>query len=266
MTQQLKYNTVPQVRGGSRITGSRDAKALHNRYQTEVDNAHVALVNEIHHVEGVNRMKALGFYHQAQALREDVKAHLTEFSSLEATLDALLTKDFGQEYTMWKENTQGLSIRTTEGFKSEVTGVLGCVTSAPSLKYLEKYPEHSSHPSIQASRRSLESKIRDIRVKVEAYDKAVSGFNHELPFYAKNVRKCQDNLDRYYKVLREGNDRINACRYVNSFLFRLLPEDKKMEILLDTLKYPIEKWEHVIAMFWEDLSKWQQRPFEELTY
>lgn len=264
MSTQLPYNVTKQSKGGSVL--SRNAKALHNRYQTEVDNAHTALVNEIHHVEGVNRRKALDYRHQAQELQEGVKAHLDEFNSLEATLDVLLTKDFGQEYTMWKENTQGLNIRTTEGFKSDVTGVLGYVTSAPTLKYLERYPEHSSHPSVQANRQSLESKIRDVRMKVESHNRVVSGFNHELPFYAKNVQKCQDNLERYRRILQEGNDRIGSCYYVKSFLFRVLPEDKKMEILIDTLKHPMEKWENVIKMFQEDLSRWQQQPFEELAY
>ncbi len=266
MSHQMPYNQTPQNKGGNRLTGSRDAIYLHNKYQTEIDNAHTALVNEIHHVEGVNRRKAIDFYHQSEALREDMKAHQEEAKSLEATLENLLTKEFGQEYKMWKENTQGLNIRTTEGIRSETIGILGHASSSTPLKYLEKYPAHSAHPSISNNKRSLEIKIKDIRAKAEAYNKAISSFNYELPFYTKNTEKCQANLKRYLRIIQEGNDKINNCRYVNGFFYRMLPEDKKAEILLDTLKHPIEKWENMISMFEDDLNKYQSKPFEELTY
>ena len=263
---QIAYNTTRQVKGGSTLTGSRSSKFLRNKYQTEIDNAHIALVNEIHHVEKVNRTKTLSYYHRAQALKEGLKAHYTELEALEATLDSLLAKSFGQEYKMWKENTQGLNIRTTEGLGGKTTNIMGQTNATTTLRYLEKYPEHSSHPDIQSTKKSLETKLKENRVKEEQYYEKIADFNHELPYYTKNVQKCQDNIDRYYALLQEGMSAIQNSRYVRGFFFMLLTEDKKADIMLDTIKHPMVKWKNIIEMFQKELNDFEVKPFQEMLY
>ena len=272
--KKVEFNTTRKTKedrsiiGG--ITGHRDAAFLRNKYQTELDNANAALINMVHHVEAENRRKALDYYHDAKALREDLKAHLAERDSLSQRLDALLEKELGQEYKLWKESPQGLRINTTEGLTSQVSqagmGVVGNISPTPILKYLERYPTLSSQPRFSEIVSNIKDKEKEIRKKAESYNRAVSGFNHELPFYEKNIQKCQDNFDRYHKILEEGASKIQNCRYVKGFLFRMLPEDKKAEILLDTLPHTIEKWKNMIALFQEDLSQYQKQPFGELPY
>jgi len=257
----LPFNTTEQVVGGNRITGSRDAIFLRNRYQTELDNSHTALVNEIHHTEGLNKRKTVDYYYNAVALNDDIISHLDELTSLESALESLLDKDFGQEFKMWKENTQGLNIKTKDGISGSVTSILGVASSSPAIKYLEKYPEQTSHPGVIANKNSLENKIQDIRKKHEEYHEQVSLFNHELPFYSKNVQKCKDNLNRFFSILDEGNAKINECRYLKSIFFRILPQDKKSDILLYTLPFPIEKWKHMIDLFDDDLNKYINSDF-----
>jgi hypothetical protein len=266
-----KTNKAYEDRGTiGRITGHRDAVFLKNKYQTELNKANVDLIDMIHHVENVNRRKALDYYHEAKALREDLKAHLGERDSLSQRLDTLLEKELGQEYKMWKESPQGLRINTTEGLTSQVSqagmGVVGNINPTPILKYLEKYPALSSQPRFSELVSNIKDKEKEIRKKAESYNRAISGFNHELPFYEKNVQKCQDNLDHYHKILEEGTSKIENCRYVKSFMFRMLPEDQKAEILIDTLPHTIEKWKNMITLFRDDLSKYQKQPFTELSY
>jgi uncharacterized protein with FMN-binding domain len=255
---------------GNWITGSRDAKYLHNKYQTELDNAHIALVNMIHHIEDENRKKALRFYNEAQALREDIKAHQAERTSLYEALDAQLEKELGQEYKMWKTSPQGLRINTKEGLKSDTVqagiGVVGNINPTPILRYLERYPELSAKSRFSEITSKIKEKEREIRTKTEACNRAISGFNNELPFYDKNVIKCQDNLNRYFKILEEGNEKINSCRYIKSSFFKILPEDKKDEIRLNTLTHPMDKWKNMLALFKEDLSKYQKQHLSQLSY
>ena len=276
MKHQSKHAPMfetPQVMGGNRITGSEEAKALRNKYQTELDNANAALVNMIHHTEQVNRRKAVDYLNQSQALKEDVKARQAERNALIDTLDAQIDKERGQEYRMWKQSPQGLKINTTEGLKSEVSqaglGLVGTISPAQVLKYLEQYPKLASSPFILEIVGKIERKEEEIRRKAEAYHQAVSGFNHELPFYEKNVLKCQENLNRYHKILEEGTGKINNCRYVNcgkGFFFRLLPQTEKDNILLQTLPHTTEKWESMITLFKKDLDQYQKHPFTELSY
>lgn len=277
MTQQNKdvpMFTTPKTTKGTgligRITGREEAASLRNTYQTELDNANAALVNEIHHTEGVNRRKALDYYHQAQALKEDIKVRQAERKALVDALDAQIEKERGHEYEMWKQSPQGLRINTTEGLKTEVSqaglGVVGTITPAPVLKYLEQYPKSAATSFVIEIIGKIESKEGEIRKKAEAHNQSVASFNHELPFYEKNVLKCEENLRRYNKILKEGTDKINGCRYVKSPAFKMLSQKEKDGILLQTLPHTIEKWERIIELFRNDLIQWQKQSFTELSY
>jgi len=266
--------TTPQTTKGTgiigRITGREEATTLRNKYQTELDNANAALINMIHHTEEINRRKALDYYHQAQALKEDIKTRQAERKALIDTLDAQIEKERRQEYEMWKQSPQGLRIDTTEGLKTEVSqaglGLVGTITPAPVLKYLEQYPKLASSPFITEIIGKIESKEGEIRRKAEAYHQSVAGFNHELPFYEKSVVKCEENMNRYHRILEEGTNKINNCRYVKGHLFKMLSQREKDGILVQTLPHTIEKWEHMIDLFRSDLSQWQKQPFTELSY
>lgn len=277
MTQQSKRApmfTTPKTTKGTgiigRVTGREEATTLRNTYQTELDNANAALINMVHHTEEVNRRKALDYYFQAQALKEDIKTRQTEREALIDTLDAQIEKERGQEYEMWKRSPQGLRINTTEGLKTEISqaglGLVGTITPAPVLKYLEQYPKLASSPFIMEIIGKIESKEGEIRRKREACTQSVAGFNHELPFYEKNVVKCEENMSRYNKILKEGMDKINSCRYVKGPAFKMLSQREKDGILLQTLPHTIDKWEHMIDLFKNDLSQWQKQPFTELSY
>ena len=239
---------------GSRITGSRDAIFVRNRYQDQLDRVSESITEEINNMEHGNRRKMLGYYHKAEALRVDLQSHLAELNRLEITLEHLLEHDFTQEYKMWKDHAQGLSIRTKEGLGSNVVSILGSTHTTPALKYLEKYPEHSSHPNIQLTKKSLEAKLRDVRVVGEKYHHDASMYNHEIPYLEKNIRKCHTILERYDTLLVRGTAELGRCRYVNSLLFRWLPADHKLKMQLDTLGHFIEKSRSMLDLFESELS------------
>jgi len=273
-SKRVEMFKTPETTKGTgiigRISGREEVTTLHNTYQTELDNANAALVNMIHHTEEVNRRKALDYYHQAQALKEDIKTRQAERTALIDTLDAQIDKERGQEYRMWKQSPQGLKINTTEGLKSEVSqvglGLVGTITPSPVLKYLEQYPKLASSPFILEIVGKIERKEEEIRRKAESYHQSIAGFNKELQFYDKNVLKCQENINRYQKILNEGTTKINSCRYIKSLGFKMLSQKERDGILLQTLPHTIEKWENMIMLFKNDLSQWEKQPFKELAY
>jgi hypothetical protein len=275
MTQskQVPFNATPQVKGGNRLTGSEEAIALRNKYQTELDNANAALINQVHHTENENRRKVLDYYHQSQALKEDIKTRQAERSALIDELKSQIDKERGQEFKMWQQSPQGLKINTTQGFRSDSTqagiGNVGNISPSPVLKFLEQYPKLASTPFIRDMLDRVERLEGEIRRKAESYHQSVAGFNRELPFYEKNVLKCQENLTRYHKILDEGTTKIDNCRYVNhgkGICFRILSQKEKDGILLQTLPHVTEKWESMIALFKKDLDQYQSHSFTELSY
>jgi len=272
-SKQAQFNATTQAQGGNRLTGSEEAIVLRNKYQTELDNANAALINQVHHTENENRRKVLDYYHQSQALKEDIKARQAERTALIDELKSQIDKERGQEFRMWQQSPQGLRIKTTQGVRSDASqagiGNVGNISPSPVLKFLEQYPKLASTPFIREMLDRVERLEGEIRRKAESYHQSVARFNRELPFYEKNVLKCQENLTRYHKILDEGNDKINNCRYVNhgkGLYFRLLSQKEKDNIILQTLPHVTEKWESMIALFEKDLDQYQSHSFIELSY
>ena len=268
----VPMNMTPQTEKGTgflgRLSKREEATSLRNKYQTELNNANASLVNEVHHVEREMRKVTLDYYNEAQALKADIKTRLTERKSLFDTLDAQIEKERGQEYELFKIKPQGTNI-TADRLPGEVhiggLGSLGVVNTA-SLKYLERYPSMASTPFVRDIIDKIELKEGEIRKKAESWHRAIAGFNRSLPEYKTCVIKCEENLARYHKVLKEGSDLINSCSYVKSVWFRMLSQKEKDAILVQTLQHTTEKWEHIIEEFKHDLSQWQSQPFTELTY
>jgi hypothetical protein len=268
----VPMNMTPQTKKGTGLggilTGREEATSLRNKYQPELDNANAALINEVHHVEREARRLTLDYYNQAQALKADIKTRLTERKVLFDTLDAQIDKERGQEYELFKVKPQGTNI-TADRLPGEVRigglGSVGVVNTAP-LKYLERYPAMASTPFIRDIINKIELKEGEIRNKAESYHRAIAGFNKSLPEYKTHVIKCEENLARYRKILKDGTELVNNTRYVKSLLFKMLPQKEKDNILLQTLTHTTEKWERLIEEFKHDLSQWQAQPFTELTY
>ena len=268
----VPMNKTSQTEKGTgflgRLSKREEATSLRNKYQTELDNANAALVNEVHHVERKIRNVTLDHYNQAQALKADIKTRLTERKSLFDTLDAQIEKERGQEYELFKIKPQGTNI-TADRLPGEVhiggLGSVGVVNTAP-LKYLERYPSMASTPFVRDIISKIELKESEVRNKAESYHRAIASFNRSMPEYKTHVIKCEENLARYHKILKEGSDLINNCSYVKGVWFRMLSQKEKDAILLQTLPHTTEKWEHIIEEFKHDLSQWQAQPFTELTY
>jgi len=86
--KRAPYFTTRKVEGEDsltgKITGRSDAVFIRNKYQTELDNAHAAIVNMVHRTEN-NLATLKGAYDNSQRLKKNIEAHLEEMAKMAIT-------------------------------------------------------------------------------------------------------------------------------------------------------------------------------------
>lgn len=262
--KQAPFNTTKQSSGGNILTGSRDAVFLRNKYQTELDNAHAALVNMLHHVEDDERLKITKFVHEAEKLERDILAHTAERDNLYSALDELLEKELGQEYTMFKMHPQGASVIANKlGANVHVGGGLGgtSVSNAAPLRYLEKYPELQTKTSFSAILHKIQDKEKEIRQATERYNQEIAWYKSTIPWLESDLLKCSEKLSAYHLLFAEWERERQSCRYFHSMWFNLLPADKKADLLPNTITHRVDQFTHTLEMFQRELVEYKNHRF-----
>lgn len=260
--KKAPFNTTPQVKGGNRITRSRDAVFLRNKYQTELDNAHAALVNMIHHVEDNERQKIVDYLHQSQNLERDIESHVSEKTHLYTELRDTLSKEI--DFQKWmRSKTEKMASATTNNLRTNIQRVDNAseVSIEAVTDFLKVNPEHASTPGLISLTGSIREKEREIRLKEESYHRAVAGFNHEIPLLESDLLKCDDKLIVYQVILEEWAGKRKVCRYFNSVWFRMLPEDKKAELLPNTITHRVAQFTNTLELFEKELSEYKIHKF-----
>lgn len=261
--KEAQFNTTEQHSGGNILTGSKDAIFLRNRYQTELDNAHAAFVNMVHHIEDNERSQIIHYFHLSERLEKDITAHISERDNLYKSLDELLEKELGQEYSMFKLKPQGLSVTTSKlsgGTHIQGFGSSGIVNTAP-LRYLEKYPDLQTKSSFASIMHKINEKEREIRNKAESFNESISHFKATLPHYESDVNKCDSKLIFYNNILNEWNDKRSNCKYFNSAWFKLLTLEKKTRLLPDTLTHRIQQFTNSLNIFKSEVTHYKSHKY-----
>jgi hypothetical protein len=263
--KQASFNITPQVKGGSRITGSRDAVFLRNKYQTELDNAHSSLVNMVHHIEDNERQKIIDYLYTSESLERDIKSHISEKAHLYAELRDTLDKEL--DFQKWmRSRTEKMASATTKNLRTDVQRVDNSseISIEAVTDFLKVNPEHASTPGLISLTESIKEKEKEIRLKEESFHQAVAGFNHEIPFLESDLLKCDDKLIIYQSLLKEWGEKRKAYRYFSSLLFSILPEDKKAELLPDTIKHRVTQFTNTLELFKKELCGYKTHKFTTL--
>jgi chromosome segregation ATPase len=263
--KEAPFNTTLQVKGGNRITGSRDAIFIRNKYQTELDNAHASFVNMIHHVEDNERWKAIDFLHKAQGLKQDIESHKSERVSLYAELRDTLSKEL--DFQKWmRSRTEKMASATTKNLRTNIQRVDDSseINIEAVTDFLKVNPEHASTPSIISLTGSIKEKEKELRLKEEDYNKVVMLFNREIPYLESDLDKCDKKLIVYQSLLKDWEEKRKNCRYYSSFWFRLLPEENKSELLPDVIKHRIEQFTSTLELFKRELDEYKTHEFSTL--
>ncbi len=271
--ERIPFNTTEQVKEkGSFITGKKDAIFLRNKYQTELDNANSAVINMVHYCEeqSVNLKKA---FNEAQGIKASIEAHEKERENAYEALGNLLNKETDFEKFMHKETTgmykEISKNQSAKGIKikQRMTNSDNEMKFASMIKYLDKYPEYQSKSSFKKISDKIEEKERELRSAKIDYNKAVSSYHDLLQAFKFHIQKAKDKIEMYYKLLKEGEEKLNGTRYKRGVIHKLFATERtKNETSLDTIKHRLPQAENTLKIIEGELSDYRGRKFVELDY
>ncbi len=271
--KRAPYFTTRKVEGEDsltgKITGRSDAVFIRNKYQTELDNAHAAIVNMVHRTE--NNLSTLkGAYDNSQRLKKNIEAHLEERKMLYQSLENLLANEKGHEKEMWfetlKTRVQEVKDRNITVFQKSKDSDVESMNIGSSLDYPKQYPDSKIKERYEKILNDIEWKEKEVRKEKEKYYSEVATYNNSLSFFEKDILKSEDKFAAYDSILKEGTQKLQGCRYHGSILHKLSSEKSKDEISLDTLTHRIDQFRNTLELIKRDLSQYQGKKFVEMQY
>lgn len=271
--KHVPHNSTRKVKGEDdilgKISGRSDMVYLRNKYQTELDNAHAAIVNMVHFIES-DMVKLKNAYNDSQRLKKNVEAHLEERKMLYESLDNLLSNEKGHEKDMWFET---LKSRIAEVKDRNVTVLqknkdtdIDSMSIGSTLDYPKHYPDSKIKDRYQKILTDIEYKEREIRKEREKYYSEVSSYNHFLTYFEKHIQKAEAKFSAYDTILKEGTEKIHESRYHGGILYKLSSEKSKDEININTLSHRVDQFRDTLEIIKKDLSQYQSKKFVELEY
>ena len=265
--KHMEFNRTEQVpiRGSNLLSGRPDAIYLRNKYQTELDNACAAFVNMTHYVEDENQ-KLKDAYTYAQGKKQDIKAHEKERADLFDSLGNLLTKETDFEDRMWKTTQKGKKIKSLTVKQNIKESDVDEMRFDSMMDFLKQYPEYASKSSFKKVLDKIDQKEGEIRHAKKIYNDAVSKYNYFLSFFEKHIQKCEDKLEAYNFVLKEGTEKLDQCRFKKSIAYRFASEKEKAEVSLDTLNHRVDQFKNTLKIMKGELAQNQRKTFTEMEY
>ncbi len=264
--KHAEFNSTRQVEEkGSWLTGRPEAIWVRNKYQTELDNSHSAVVNMVHYCEEKNE-ELKSAYNFAQGIKRNIDAHMSERASAFDSLNNLLNKETKFEEGMWKTTQKGRKVKSITVKQKFKESDVDEMRFDSMLEYLKQYPEYASKSSFRKILDKIEEKEREIRHAKQEYHKAVSNYNHLLSMFATYIQKAQDKIDVYEKILTEGEKKLASTRYVKSVFFKLASEKTKSEVTLDTLQHRIKQFSNTLDLIKKDHAQNKGKEFVEMEY
>lgn len=271
--KRAPYFTTRKVEGEDSLTGKisgrSDAVFIRNKYQTELDNAHAAIVNMVHRTEN-NLATLKGAYDNSQRLKKNIEAHLEERKMLYQSLENLLANEKGHEKEMWfetlKTRVQEVKDRNITVFQKSKDSDVESMNIGSSLDYPKQYPDSKIKERYEKILNDIEWKEKEVRKEKEKYYSEVATYNNSLSFFEKDILKSEDKFAAYDSILKEGTQKLQNCRYHGSILHKLSSEKSKDEISLDTLTHRIDQFRNTLELIKRDLSQYQGKKFVEMQY
>ncbi|MFA5333678.1 MAG: LemA family protein [Candidatus Nanoarchaeia archaeon] len=236
------------------ITGKKDAMYLKKRYQEKLNQQHKVIGDKRHFVYKMNHKlkSALG---DIQKFASDIEANQEERANLYNSLQNMLSKETDFEEKMLKLSQKGKKVKSiiiNQKFKDSDIEEARYDTMR---EYLEKYPKYASKSSfseIIEQIKKIESGIKKTKTDM---NKAVSDALKEISYFPRNILEFRDIVKKYQDILKEGKEKTENNRYVKSFLFKLLSEEEKQKMLIDTINHNPEHFETSINQIEKEFKK-----------
>jgi len=259
-------NVTPQIpKKGTIVSGLPDAIFLRNKYQTELDNAHASVVNSVHYAEADSRMVKEAF-NKAESCKRNIQAHETERVQLYTSLENLLNKETNFEEGMWKETLEKMKVRSVTVKQKFKDTDIDEIRYDAMNNFLSKYPEYTSKSTFKTLLDNIRYKEKEIREQKSFFNKMVADYNCILSKVETGIKRAEDNISIYHKILEEGQKKLSETRYVNSVFYRLASEQTKAKVTLDTLQHRIDKFTNTLNLIKSEFADTKRKSFVEMSY
>jgi len=253
------------------LTGKSDVVTIRNRYQPALDDANINLKKSIFYLEEENKKLKEAFNH-AQSLKKDIDSHQEERVNAYEALGNLLNKEKDFEGFMHKETTKmyGEVSKNQSGkavkIKQRLNNSDNEMRFGGMMKYIEKYPEYQTKSAFKRILEKIEEKEKEVRYAKTNYSQIVAQYHTLLQNFKIDIQKAKDKIKEYYKLLEEGQKKIDETRYKKGFVYKFTSQKTKDEVNLDTIKHRMNEKENTLKLIEEEISQYQGRKFIELEY
>lgn len=249
--ESKKFNTTKQIKSCGiigRLTGKNDLIFLRNRWQTEIDNAYVALWNMAHYIETCeDSVQTIIRYNALAKLRGEIQDANVKRERMYTNVFKYIQKD--QEYSerMWKihQDMHKSSPSQSSNLSTSLNNIN--VTHEEIKRYVSMYPQVEIKNDIQMIK-DLENSIE---MKKSEYRNNVAILRDYFEQFKLELIKFESKYIAYNKLLEEGKSMVEGNRFKESLFYNMMTEEKKHELAIDTIKHQINQIEQTLAHYRE---------------
>jgi hypothetical protein len=253
--EHKEFNTTKQVKAGgivSRLTGKNDLIFLRNRWQTEIDNAWVALWNMSHYLETCeDSVQTIIRYNDLAKLRGEIQDANVKRERMYTNVFKYIQKD--QEYSerMWRIHQDMYKSSPSRSANNSTSLNNINVTREEIKKYVSMYPQVEIKNDIQMIK-DLENSIMK---KKSEYRNNVAILRDYFEQFKLELIKCESKYTTYNKLLDEGKSIINGNRFKDSLFYTMMTAEQKHELGIDTIKHRVDQVEQTLVHYREIKAK-----------
>ena len=247
------------------ITGKRDAIAIKERYQEALNQFHHEIKRKVDWLYGMNH-KLKDALSKAQKYKKDIDVDEDEKVKLYQALGNLLSKETNFEKDMWKTTQKGRKVKSIVIKQKFKDSDIEEAKFDAMEDYLKQYPEYTSKSSFKRILDKIGEIEKGIKETKKKYNYEVSQILRELSYFPRNIMEAEDKIDKFRKILKEGNERLKKMRYLRSIIYRLSSQKEKLKVNIDILYYKVEEYERTIRKIKEEVEKARRQELEEIEY
>lgn len=223
------------------ITGKKDAVAIKERYQREINVAAGRVKKKRDWLRMMNH-KLKNAMSDIGRLRKDILADEDERRKLYSSLQNLLKEETNFEKEMWKTTQKGRNVKTIkidQKFKdSDVEARYDAMQD-----FLRRYPKYRSKSSFSKILDKIAEIEAGIKKTTKEFNKSVADAKREIEYFPRNILEAKNKIKTYRRLLAEGQDELKDMRFTKSFLFKISPKSKKLDVTIDTINHRVDEYE-----------------------
>ncbi|MDQ1280057.1 MAG: hypothetical protein QG670_1319 [Thermoproteota archaeon] len=252
---RMEFNTTPQIKQGgllSRLSGKNDAIFVRNKWQTEIDNAWVDLMNMAHYLETCeDSVQTIIRYNDLARFRGEIHDTNVKRKKLYENVFKYIQQDQAYSERMWRIHQE--MYKSTQSVSGNYSTSLDNIniTREEVKKYVEMYPSIEVKSDIQLIK-TIETEINQKKAR---YRQNIALLRDYFEQFKLELIKCESKYDAYKTLLNNGRCEIGQCRFKGSMWYSILTEQQKAELRIDTLKHRIDQVERTLSHYREIKAK-----------